>query len=126
MSDQIMQLTTFEIHEGHLDQFKESIAQAVTFAEANGPQLMVEVYLDEQAMRAHSCQIFANSVSILAHWALADPHIQSVMEHCTLKRLDVFGRPSDAVLAGIDPLRMQGVEVTVTPSLRGFGRFCSG
>jgi len=126
VSDRIMQLTTFEIHEGRLSQFKDSIDKGVAFAEANGSQLMVEVYLDERAMRAHSCQIYADSASILAHWALADSHIQSVMEHCTLKRLDVYGKPSEAVLAGIAPLRMQGVEVTVTPSFVGFGRFRSG
>jgi len=32
MSNRIMQLTTFEIHEGKLDAFKESIRKAVAFA----------------------------------------------------------------------------------------------
>lgn len=56
MSNRIMQLTKFEIHEGKLEACKESIRKAVAIAEATGPQLLVEVYIDDQAMRAHSCQ----------------------------------------------------------------------
>ena len=125
MSNRIMQLTTFEIHEGKLDAFKESIRKAVAFAEANGPQLLVEVYIDDQAMRAHSCQIQPDSEAILAHWRMSDPYIQAVMETCALTRVDIYGQPNDAVMAGMGPVSTQGVVRTVTPSFTGFGRFAN-
>jgi hypothetical protein len=118
-----MQITTFEIHEGKLEAFKESIRNAVTFAEANGPQLLVEVYIDESAMRAHSCQIQPDSEAILAHWRMSDPYIQAVMETCTLTRVDIYGQPSDAVMAGLGPVSTAGVVRTITPGFTGFGRF---
>lgn len=125
MSNRIMQLTTFEIHEGKLEVFKESIRKAVAFAEANGPQLLVEVYIDDAAMRAHSCQIQPDSEAILAHWRMSDPYIQAVMETCTLTRVDIYGQPSNAVMAGMSPVSTQGVARTVTPNFTGFGRFAN-
>lgn len=122
MSDHIMQLSTFEIENGKLEVFKDSIEKAVTFAEENGPQLMVEVYIDEEDMRAHSCQIQPDSESILAHWEMSDPYIDDVMQNCTMKRLDVYGQPNDAVMEGLRELGEE-VRVTITPHLTGYSPF---
>ncbi|HEX6011168.1 MAG TPA: hypothetical protein VFY87_05045 [Geminicoccaceae bacterium] len=123
MSERIMQISTFEIHKGELEAFKDSVTKAVAFAEANGPQLLVEVYIDEGVIRAHSCQIQPDSEAVLAHWRLSDPYIRGVMESCTMQRLDMYGRPNDAVMEGLRPLLEQGITVTVTPDFVGFGRF---
>lgn len=59
--------SAFESKEGELEAFKSSIEKSVTFAEENGPQLLIEVYIDEESIRAHSCQIQLDFESILAH-----------------------------------------------------------
>lgn len=123
MSEQIMQLTTFEIENGKLEAFKESIEKAVSFAEENGPQLMVEVYIDEENMRAHSCQIQPDSESILSHWEMSDPYIDDVMQSCTLKRLDIYGQPNDTVMEGMSRSSEDGAIMTVTPHFTGYNRF---
>lgn len=92
---------TMEITYGHLDQFKEAVRLAVEFAEAHAPQLMVEVFIDEENMLAYSFQLYQDSDAIRTHWQLSDPYIQGVMEHCTVRSLDVYGRPDDAVRAAL-------------------------
>lgn len=123
MSERIMQISTFDIDEGKLEPFKQSIAKAVAFAEAHGPQLLVEVYIDEGAMRAHSYQIMTNSEAILAQWKLSDPYIRGVMDNCRMRRLDIYGQPSLEVLQGLSPLKDEGVDVTITPSFAGYTHF---
>ncbi len=118
MSDRLIQFTTFRIHADRLEAFKDSVA------EAHGPQLLVELYIDERAMRACSCQLQPDSEAVLSHWALADPYVQAVMETCALERVDVYGRPNNVVLARLRALPERGNPLTVTPGFVGFGRFC--
>ncbi|MCE8014361.1 hypothetical protein HOP54_06200 [Halomonas daqingensis] len=123
MSEIILQITTFSIHHGQLERFKESIEKAVEFARRNGPQLLVEVYIDEDRMRAKSIQIQRDSEAILAHWKISDPYIQDVMKSCTLLHIDMYGDPNQEVLDGMKPLLRDGVTMNVMSGFVGFGRF---
>ena len=76
---------TMKITDGHLDQFRAAVRRAVEFVEEHGPQLMVQVFVDEQTMEAHSFQLYRDSASVLAHWAMSDPYIQDVMAHCHIE-----------------------------------------
>ena len=116
MSQRIVQLS------GKLESFKQAIRNAVTFAEAHGPQLVVETFIDEESMRANSLQILPSSEAVLAHWRLADPYIRDVMESCIMRRLDVYGEPNEEVMLGLLSLVEQGIPVTVTPGFVGFRR----
>ncbi|WP_436772672.1 hypothetical protein [Yinghuangia sp. YIM S09857] len=113
---------TMRITDGHLDAFRKAIADAVDFAERHGPQLMVEVFIDEPEMTAHSFQMFGDSEAVRAHWRLADPYIQGVMEHCRVESFEVYGRPDDDVTEGIRRGVGDGV-VTFAPQVAGFLRF---
>lgn len=123
MSESIMLINTMQIEQGKLEEFKESVKSSLAFVEANGPQLMVEVYVDEENMRAHSFQFYRDSESILSHWQMSDPYIRDVMQHITVKRLNIYGQPNDAVMEGVRPFSEDGVIVTVTPHFAGFTRF---
>ncbi|SDM63285.1 hypothetical protein [Allokutzneria albata] len=92
---------TMRIIEGHLEGFRNAITKAVRFAEEHGPQLMVEVFIDEPRMTAHSFQLFRDSDAVRTHWKLADPYIQEVMEHCRVEHFEIFGEPDEDVLAGV-------------------------
>jgi hypothetical protein len=118
-----MLINTMQIEDGKLEDFKESVKNSLAFVEANGPQLMVEVYVDEKNMRAYSFQFYRDSEAILSHWQMSDPYIRDVMRHITVKRLDIYGQPSDAVMEGVRPFSEDGVIVTVTPHFAGFTRF---
>ncbi|MFI2229568.1 hypothetical protein [Nocardia testacea] len=112
---------TMRITDGHLEQFEEAVQRAVAFVEEHGPQLMVQVFLDEDRGLAHSFQLYRDSEAVLAHWKLSDPYIREVMEHCSLQSFETYGEISDEVLDG---LRAGPVgEVTVRRALTGFTRF---
>lgn len=92
---------TMAYDRAHADRFREAIADAVRFAQAHAPQLMVQVFLDEDDARCHSFQLYADSAAILRHWEVSDPHIAAVMAHCVVERMTVYGDPDAAVRSGI-------------------------
>lgn len=116
---------TMRITEGHLDEFREAVRRAVGFVSEHGPQLMVQVFIDEQGLLAHSFQMYPDSAAILIHWRLADPFIADVMRHCSVERLAMYGEPSDEVRQGLRPVEMDGVERVTVPRHVGFVRFAA-
>ena len=123
MSVPIVFITTFQIEKGALEKFKEAVRKSTDFIEANGPQLMSEVCIDENEMRAHGVQIHRDSESILSHWQLADPHMRDVMQYITTTRVDIYGQPNEAVMEGMRRLSSQGAVISATPLFAGFSRF---
>lgn len=107
---------------GHLEGFKEAVEKAVRFVEEHGPQLMVEVFIDEAQMLAYSYQLYSDSESVLKHWQLSDPYIQGVMQHCTVEAFDVYGEPDEAVMQGLRSGGNEQMPVTFTPWFTGFYR----
>ncbi|WP_148589896.1 hypothetical protein [Streptomyces sp. WAC01526] len=114
---------TMRITNGHLDGFREAIAKAVEFAEQHGPQLMVETFVDEQRMLAHSLQIYRDSDAVRLHWKLADPYIQEVMEHCRVEHFEVFGEPDADVRAGLRTGLGEQAPLSFSHRVAGFIRF---
>ena len=55
---------TMKITPGHADQFRQAIVDAVEFAEAQAPQVMVDVFIDEAEQTATSFQIYADSDAV--------------------------------------------------------------
>ena len=100
MSEPIVFITTMEIHEGKLQEFKEGVKKSMAFLKANGPQLMAEVYVDQENLLAHGVQIHRDSESILSHWQMADTYMRDVMQHITTTRVDIYGQPNNAVMEG--------------------------
>ncbi|WP_418961155.1 hypothetical protein [Streptomyces tritici] len=117
---------TMRITDGHLEDFREAIARAVAFAQEHGPQLMVQTFVDEERMLAHSFQLYRDSDAVRTHWRLADPYIQEVMKHCEVERFEVFGEPDADVAAGVRSALGEGEAVTFHPRLAGFVRFAPG
>ncbi|MBI4201805.1 MAG: hypothetical protein HY532_01645 [Chloroflexi bacterium] len=123
MSEPIVFITTFVIHEGKLHEYKEAAKKAMEFQKANGPQLMAEVYVDEKDMLAHGFQVHRDSQSILSSWQMADPYIRDVMQYITTTRVDIYGQPNEAVMEGMRRLSGTGASVVIKPHLAGFNRF---
>ena len=125
MSDAILFINTMKVPTAELSEFKQKLHSAVEFVEANGPQLMVEAYVDEAQERAYSFQLYSDSASIKAHWQISDPYIRDVMKHATVERLDIYGDPDESVMQRVQEFSETGVEISVTPNLTGFHRLVS-
>jgi hypothetical protein len=113
---------TMRIRPGHLEQYKAAVQRAVEFVEEHGPQIMVQVFIDEERLEAHSFQLYPDSAAILAHWKLSDPYIQDVMQHCTVERLEMFGEPDERVRSAMSPVDTSDVSQRTFPRLIGFLR----
>ena len=109
---------TMRIAPGHSNEFRQAIEDAVGFAEQHAPQLMVDVFIDDEHQTATSFQIYRDSKAVLRHWELSDPYIAKVMEHCTVAKFEVFGSPSDEVRNGFG--KMSDIAVTMQPRLTGY------
>lgn len=116
---------TMRITDGHLEGFREAIARAVDFAEQHGPQLMVQTFVDEERMLAHSFQLYRDSDAVRLHWKLADPFIQEVMDHCRVEHFEVFGEPDADVAAGLRSALGEHGALGFTPRVAGFDRFAA-
>ncbi|MFF5705483.1 hypothetical protein ACFY7H_23740 [Streptomyces sp. NPDC012794] len=114
---------TMRITDGHLEDFRSAIVRAVAFAERNGPQLMVQTFVDEERMLAHSFQLYRGSDAVRTHWKSADPYIQEVMEHCQVEYFEVFGEPDADVVAGMKSALGDQCALTFSPRIAGFVRF---
>lgn len=121
-SSTILFRNTMCITDGHLDGFRHAIAQAVAFAQEHGPQLMVEVFIDEERMLAHSFQLYRDSDAIRTHWRLSDPYIREVMEHCTVQHFEIFGEPDHDIVAALKTPDGESFSFTISPRLAGFNR----
>lgn len=115
----ILLRNTMSFNRAHADEFKQAIRNAVEFAKAHAPQLMVQVFIDEEQALCYSFQLYENSEAILRHWEVSDPHISAVMAHCSVRRMEVYGTPSDEVRSGI--LRSVSEDrVSFTPAITGY------
>ena len=123
MSDRIVFITTNQISEGALEKVKEATLKSTNFFYANGPQLMAEVFIDENELRFYGIQVHRDSESILTHWQISDPYMQDVMQYITTSRVDIYGQPNDAVIESMQRLSSQGAVISVTPRFAGFSRF---
>ncbi|GAA2454920.1 hypothetical protein [Streptomyces macrosporus] len=116
---------TMRITDGHLESFRGAIARAVEFARQHGPQLMVETFVDEERMLAHSFQLYRDSDAVRVHWRLADPYIREVMEHCRVERFEVYGEPDAEVVAGVRSALGEQCPLTFSSRIAGFVRFAA-
>jgi hypothetical protein len=114
---------TMRVTEGHLEEFRGAIDRAVSFVEQHGPQLMVEVFVDEERLLAHSFQLYRDSDAVREHWKLSDPYIQDVMAHCTVEHFEVFGAPDEDLAAGIRESLGDQLAPAFSPRFTGFVRF---
>jgi quinol monooxygenase YgiN len=130
MSEPFIFIGTHTLGEGKLEDFKKSCEALVEVVEANEPRLIAfNVYVNEDGTEATIVQVHPDPDSMLFHMQVAREHIskayQSVLEKT--KRIDVYGKPSDAALETIRQLAGSGVPLSVKAHhLGGFTRSIAG
>jgi hypothetical protein len=89
----ILLRNTMAFDRQHASEFERAIFDAVEFARKNAPQLMVQVYIDEEKALCYSFQLFQDSEAILRHRQISDPNIAQVMKYCVVRSMEVYGSP---------------------------------
>jgi len=99
MSEPLISLDTSLIRDGRLDELKEAVTELVEFVSSNEPRpIAYEVYFDETGSRMTVLQVHPDSASMEYHMTVAGPAFAGFAELVTLSTLDVYGKPSEALL----------------------------
>jgi quinol monooxygenase YgiN len=121
---------THTIREGKRQDFKQQWRELLEVVEAKEPRLIAfNAYVNEDGTELTVVQVHSDADSMVFHMQVARDHIsqayQSVLEKT--RRIDVYGKPSDAVLEMIRQLAGSGVPLTVKADhLGGFTRTTAG
>jgi hypothetical protein len=126
MSEPFIFIGTYTLREGKLQDFKQQWLELLEMVEAKEPRLIAfHAYVNEDGTELTGVQVHPDADSMLFHMQVARDHIseayQSVLEKT--ERIDVYGKPSDAVLEMIRQLAGSEVPLNVNAyHLGGFTR----
>lgn len=100
MSDTVIVIDTSEIRPGKLDEVQRAVRDLARFVGENEPRTMAyNVYFDDAGTRMTVVQVHPDSVSMEYHMRVAGPAFRQFSGMLRLLTLDVYGDPSDDLLA---------------------------
>jgi hypothetical protein len=122
----IIAVDSSEIWEGRIDELRTGLTELVEFVEANETEpIAYRIYIDEDGTRMTVVQIHPSSASMERHMKVAGPIFQKFTDLVVLSRIDLYGRPSDAL---VEQMRRKAnllgnAPVVVNELHAGFARF---
>jgi hypothetical protein len=125
-SSSILVVDSSEIVEGKLDQLKAGVEDLVAFVEANEAEpLAYDIYFDQAGTQMTVVQIHPDPASLERHLTVASPVFRRLAALVTLRRVDVYGKPSEAALEQIRKKAqlLGNAPVAVHELHAGFSRF---
>lgn len=113
MSEPIIYIDSSEVREGKLEQLKPAMEELARFVEANEPRIIAyNVYLTGDGSRMTVMHIHSDSASLEYHMTVAGPLFPRFAEFIRLLRIDVYGKPTDKLMAQLrEKARVLGAEV---------------
>jgi quinol monooxygenase YgiN len=125
MGDPLVYVDRSEVRPGKLDELREAIAGLASFVAANEPQLIsYAAFIDPDGTHMTVTHIHRDPGSLDRHLAVAGPRFAPFAELVRLLRVDIYGTPSEAALAGLrdKAALLGGATVEVHPLEAGFIR----
>ena len=129
MSEPIVYVDRSEIVEGRLGELATRIAELVDLVEAEEPRIVsYAAYIDEDHRTISVVHVHADSASLATHFQVAGPAFRNFVDLVRLQSIDVYGDPTDDVVAQLrEKARLLGgARVTVHPHKAGFVRLDAG
>jgi hypothetical protein len=125
MSDAVIVIDTSEIRAGRLEEVQRAVRDLARFVDEDEPRTMAyNVYFDDAGTRMTVVQIHPDSASMEYHMKVSGPAFRQFTGMLRLLTMDVYGDPSDDLLALLrSKARMLGAEeVAVHRHYAGFIR----
>jgi hypothetical protein len=125
MANPIVYIDRSEINPGKVADVRTAVSALVAFVEAREPQLMAYgVYIDDEASTMTVVAVHPDSASLELHLSIGGPEFRKVGEFITLRLIEVFGEPTDAVVEQLnEKARMLGgAAVVIHSAAAEFGR----
>ena len=122
MAEQIVYVDRSEVRPGKLDELKRAMRELAALVEANEPRLgAYRVYFTEDGTHMTVIHTHADSASLELHMKVAGPAFPRFVDLVRLRSIDVYGRPSPALMRAIrDKAALLG-SATVTQHELGAG-----
>ena len=125
MSGPILYVDRSEIVEGRLGELTKRITDLVDLVEADEPRIIsYAAYLDEDRRTISVVHVHADAASLATHFRVAGPAFRNFVDLVRLQSIDVYGDPTDEVVAQLrEKAHLLGdARVTVHPLNAGFVR----
>ena len=124
MSEPLIFVFNVTLQEGTFDDYSRYANELVEFIESKEPRLIaVEVYANEEGSEVSHVFIHPDAESEDFHAEVAAEKVKEGGQYYAGLAIDVYGRPSDAVLQQLKQMADSGVPVRVNPRyLGGFRR----
>lgn len=98
-SEHIIYVDHSEIRDGKLEELRTAIHELVEFVETREPQLQgYGFYINEAGTRITVVAIHPDAASLELHVEIGGPVFRKFAEFIKLRKIEVFGRPSDKAL----------------------------
>lgn len=87
------------VRDGKLDELETAMTDLIAFVDANEPDILsYDVYFSEDGTRMTVVHTHADSASLAYHLEVAGPEFPPIGEFIELEAIDVYGRPSEALV----------------------------
>ena len=128
MSEPIVFISTHRIKEGKVADFKQLSREMTPLLEAGQPHtVFFQGYLNEEGTDVTFVWVFPDADAMDLHFQGADERAAKAYEFVQPQRFEIYGTPSDQVLAAMRAETGPGVDLLLKPQyLGGFIRLKSG
>lgn len=126
MDDFVAYLDTSEVRPGKLEELKTAMAELATFVEQNEPRIIsYSVFFSQEGSTMSVLHFHPDMASLEFHMKVAGPKFPPVAPLIRMKTIEIFGRPSDDLLAQLrEKARLLGSGSVIVRDIHaGFARF---
>ena len=125
MSKQVLFVGTYAIPDGKFEEWNRANKEMTAFAKAGEPRVLsFNTYVNEERTEATTIQLHPDSESLEYHLEAARTRISGGVQLVQVKRVELYGEPSEAVVAQLRRVaeRSGSWPVRVKRPLHGFSR----
>ena len=120
MSNPIIFVSNQRIKEGKLEEFKKNYLQVAAMMEATKPGTAAHLaYLNEDGTKASIVHIFPDAESMELHMKGVDGLAKKAYQFMEIESFEIYGRPSDNILAEMMQIAGSGVTLNIKPQSVG-------
>ncbi|MEV5969401.1 hypothetical protein [Streptomyces sp. NPDC051921] len=125
MADPLFYVDHSDLREGRLAEARSAMRDLAAFIEENEPRLIAyRFFVDEAQATMTLLAVHPDSAALESHLELGGPKFRAFAELIRMRSIDLYGRPSPAVVEGLrqKAAMLGGGTVTVHSPEAGFSR----
>lgn len=128
MADPFIFINSYKIKPGREDEYRKRFQEVADIVREKEPEMLYfGEHIAEDGSQATTVQVHADPANMGRHMQLVGEHIKEAMDllDASSMSIQIFGTPTDPVLAQMRDLAGSGISVTVSPASVQFDRFSS-